>query len=421
MSNRVPIPRALFDTLEAITEPSASCINEYLISARIPEAEKEYQLTREFLISYRGSADTYVSYRREVERILHWSWLIAKKPLKLLTRNDIRDYLTFIQKPPLSWIATQNSPRFQLKEGIKVHNPAWRPFVVRVSKVRRRNGETPDKSIYQLGNKSLQALFAGLSTYFSFLQQEEYLENNPIILVRQKNRYIQRQQTTRVTRKLSHLQWQTVIETAECLAKQNPEYERTLFLMSAFYLLGLRISELAETPGRIPNMGDFMPDKQGLWWFTTVGKGNKMREVAVPDAMLEALKRYRQHYGLTPLPTREEPTPLLFKQRGRGGLGTRQIRNLVQFCFNQAIAKLETTGKVDEAQDLASATVHWLRHTAISSDIEYRPREHIRDDVGHENAATMDKYIDTDRADRHASAKRKRLKPLIKDTKVVQE
>lgn len=412
MAKHHPTPRALFDTLENINDDTPPCVTDYLASLKIPEVNKEYQLTQEFLLSYVGSADTFTSYRREVERLLQWAWLIAKKSIKDITRNDIRDYLEFVSQPPLSWITTQNHPRFQLKEGLRIHHPKWRPFVVRVNKVRRRQGETPEKNNYQLGNKSLQALFAGLSTYFSFLQQEEYLEGNPITLVRQKNRYLQRQQTQKVTRKLSHLQWEYVITSAERLTEQNIEYERTLFMLSAFYLLGLRISELAETPGRIPKMGDFAPDKHGLWWFTTVGKGNKIRDVAVPDAMLEVLKRYRLSRSLTALPTRDEPTPLLPRQRGRGGLGTRQVRNLVQESFNYAIAELEKIGKTDEAQDLASATVHWLRHTAISSDIEIRPREHIRDDVGHENAATMDKYIDTDRLARHASAKHKPLKPL---------
>jgi len=104
-------------------------------------------------------------------------------------------------------------------------------------------------------------------------------------------------------------------------------------MISAFYLLGLRISELAETPGRIPTMGDFAPDKRGLWWFTTISKGNKSRDVAIPDEMLEILKRYRLSRGLTPLPPRNETAPLLHKQRGSGGLGTRQIRNCVQACF----------------------------------------------------------------------------------------
>ncbi len=141
----------------------------------------------------------------------------------------------------------------------------------------------------------------------------------------------------------------------------------------------------------------------------TVGKGNKIRDVAVPDTMMDILKRYRRYRDLTPLPTRDEATPLLAKQRGKGGLGTRQVRNLIQESFDVAIFKLKEDGKTDEANDLENATVHWLRHTAISTDIEDRPREHIRDDVGHENAATMDKYIDTDRFARHASAKKKSL------------
>ena len=162
-------------------------------------------------------------------------------------------------------------------------------------------------------------------------------------------------------------------------------------------------------------MGDFAPDKQSLWWFSTVGKGNKLRDVAMPDDMLEILKRYRLSLDLSPLPLRNESTPLIAKERGKGGLGTRQIRNLVQKCFDHAIYRLEKAGKTDEAQDLRAATVHWLRHTAISFSIEEnRPREDIRDDVGHESAATMDKYIDTDRLARHNSAQHKRLKPAKK-------
>ena len=85
--------------------------------------------------------------------------------------------------------------------------------------------------------------------------------------------------------------------------------------------------------------------------------------------------------------------------------------------FDLAIHSLKQAGKIDEADDLATATVHWLRHTAISSEVEYRPREHIRDDVGHENPATMDKYIDTDRLARHQSAQGKHLKPSLHENK----
>jgi integrase len=58
-------------------------------------------------------------------------------------------------------------------------------------------------------------------------------------------------------------------------------------------------------------MNDFARDGDGNWWFTTVGKGNKERQIAVSEAMLEALKRWRKHLGLSTLPSAADYTPLL--------------------------------------------------------------------------------------------------------------
>jgi len=410
------LPSSLFDTAEYLTETANSVIAR-LSSLTIPGIEEEYRLCLEFLKSYGNSNDTFTAYRREVERLLHWAWLIAKKPLKQLSRNDIRDYLQFINQPIKTWISTKTVNRFMDKDGLREPNPEWRPFVAKVSKIARRHGKQANKSTYQLSNKSIEAIFASLSSLFTFLQQENYLEVNPISLIRQKKGYIQRQQIRKVTRKLSKLQWHYVITAAKEMAESSPQHGRTLFLMSCFYLLGVRISELAYHDQRLATMGSFAPDKQGLWWFTTVGKGNKVRDIAVPDELLEALKHYRKLLDLPPLPSREEPTPLFPKIKGKNGLGARQIRNIVQEVFDKSITQLQISGKTDEAEDLATATVHWLRHTAISNEVEYRPREHIRDDVGHENPATMDKYIDTDRVARHRSAQHKKLNPEMEPEK----
>jgi site-specific recombinase XerD len=363
------------------------------------------------LASYAGSQDTFNAYRKEIERLLQWAWIVAQKPIKTIDRNDVRRYIEFATDPPADWLSDKSVARFINKNGERIHNLEWRPFVIRIGKSQRRAGQTTDNAKYHLTNPSMRALFAGLSTFFTFLQQESYIDANPVQLIRQKGRFLQKQQCQKVTRKLSDCQWRYTINTIERLASEDPHLERHLFMMCAFYLLGLRISELAETPGRIPCMGDFAPDKQSRWWFTTVGKGNKIRDIAVPDTMLTALKRYRLSQNLSPLPARGEPTPLLNKERGRGGLGTRQIRNLVQFCFDQAILELTRDGLHDEAQDLTVATVHWLRHTAISADVEHRPREHVRDDAGHENISITDRYIDIDRNARHDSARHKALKP----------
>jgi integrase len=181
--------------------------------------------------------------------------------------------------------------------------------------------------------------------------------------------------------------------------------------MNALFAMYLRISELVDTPRWQPQMGHFQADQEANWWFTTVGKGNKEREISVSDAMLEALKRYRKSRGLTALPAPGESSPLIHKTRGKGGIGsTRQIRGIVQKCFDKATDKMRREGFIEDAERLSSATVHWLRHTGISEDVKHRPREHVRDDAGHGSSAITDRYIDVERAERHASARRKVIK-----------
>src|SRR5438093_573121 len=104
MTQSPPIPKPLFDTLENIYDISVSHKN-YINSLLIQDAEKEFLLCVEFLKSYANSKDTFTSYRREIERLIHWSWLVCKKNLKNITRNDIRDYLQFVNLPPKTWIS----------------------------------------------------------------------------------------------------------------------------------------------------------------------------------------------------------------------------------------------------------------------------------------------------------------------------
>ena len=67
-------------------------------------------------------------------------------------------------------------------------------------------------------------------------------------------------------------------------------------------------------------------------------------------------------------------------------------------------------GFAEESRRLADATVHRLRHTGISEDVKHRPREHVRDDAGHGSSAITDRYIDVERAERHATARQKQLR-----------
>lgn len=410
-----PIP--LFDTLAELDNPNQLTLHnlpDYLPVKTLPSyAFEDYKYAAQFLYSYRGSEATFNAYRREVERLLQWSWLITNKSIKEIRRADFESFMEFCQKPPEAWIGTKNVARFIDKEGQRFPHPEWRPYVVSVPKIAYRNGSTPNLQKYALSQKALQAIFGVLSSFYNYLIQEDYIALNPVAQIRQKSKFIRKQQTASVIRRLGDLQWAYVIETAELLAQENPAvHERTLFIMNALYGMYLRISELAASKRWQPQMGHFQKDRDGNWWFKTVGKGNKERIITVSDAMLTALKRYRNHLGLSPLPFPGETTPMISKERGVGSISsTRHIRLIVQQCFDATVERMIKDNLAEDAEQLKVATVHWLRHTGISDDVKHRPREHVRDDAGHGSSAITDKYIDVELRARHASARKKSIKP----------
>ena len=408
-----PIP--LFDSL---TKMLATGYDVYTNLQHNTKYPNDIKCAKTFLLSYRGSEATFNAYRREIERLIQWSWLVAEKSLLDLKRDDIERFIDFCQAPPKHWIGTKNIARFISKDGQNTPNPEWRPFVVSVSKAEFKNGVKPQIAQYSLSERAIKEMLAINSSFFNFLIQENLLEANPVTQLRQKSKFIRKQQSTTVVRRLSDLQWSYVIETAELMAMENSKiHERTLFIMTALYAMYLRISELTASERWIPKMRDFNQDLDGNWWFTTVGKGNKQRMISVSNKMLSALERYRSSMGLTRLPSPSDMRPLILKSKGTGAISsTRQLRSIIQSCFDLTITRMRDSGFNLEADQLQSVTVHWLRHTGISDDVKIRPREHVRDDAGHSSSAITDKYIDIELRARHASAKHKPVKPFeVKD------
>lgn len=436
---KIFIPQALFDSLEhidfnynnvisnikyhlkincdlTINKDSELILSKFFnLNTQYNFHVKDFERTLEFLKCYTGSKGTFNSYRRDIERLLHWSWNICEKTLSELTREDIEKFINFCKKPPKSWIGIKKVPKFIENKGKRIPNFNWKPFVVTVSKIENKKGIKPNKEDFDLSEGAIKELFAILSSFFNYLIQEEYLSKNVITLIRQKSKFIRKKQDQFKIRRLSNLQWGYVIETTEKMAKDNPQlHERSLFILSALYLMYLRISELAANDRWLPTMNDFHRSHDDCWWFNTVGKGNKERQIAVSDSMLQALKRWRKFLKLSPLPTAKDNSPLLPKVRGKGPISsTTYIRDIVQMCFDNASYQLKKDGYNEEAQALMEATVHWLRHTGISNDIKIRPRDHVRIDAGHSSSITTDKYIDIELKERHASAKNKKISEEI--------
>jgi integrase len=284
--------------------------------------------------------------------------------------------------------------------------------VVTVSKSQHRRGVSAKVEEYELSQSALHDIFSILSSFYSFLIQEDFTEVNPLASIRQKSKFFRKSTSQGKIRRLTDRQWDYVIKTAEHLALYDPtRHERTLFIMSTLYAMYLRISELSASDRWTPTMNDFWQDHEGRWWFTTVGKGNKERQVTVSNSMLSALKRWRQYLNLSPLPTPGDNMVLLPKLSGRGPISSiTYLREIIQDCFDAASDQLAKDGHSLEAENLIEATVHWLRHTGISEDVKTRPREHVRDDAGHSSSAITDRYIDIHLKERHASGIDKPIK-----------
>ncbi len=121
-SKRRP-PEALFDAMAYIDDqvPPVGLTKQHA---------DDYGAVIKFLQSYTGSQGTFNSYRREVERLLHWTWLIENKTLSQVKREDVEIFIRFCQKPPKAWIGLKKAPRFIDDGAERIPNSEWRPFGV---------------------------------------------------------------------------------------------------------------------------------------------------------------------------------------------------------------------------------------------------------------------------------------------------
>lgn len=400
-----PIP--IFDNLDVLMSDA----NDpwHLESFNSDHAADDYRSVLKFLIDHaESSEDTFTSYRRDAERLLQWCWRIADKSILTLDRDDISQFMKFMVSPPAAWVGTKNVARF--KNSSKTHsrepNADWRPFVRKIPKSASKSAKSEKQATtkYQMSTAAINACFRIISAFYDRQMKDGVLPINPVAQMPRGLRKKLAPVTEAVApkRRLTDLQWSYVIETAE-LMTVDPEHERTLFIMTALYGMYLRISEIVGT-----SMGDFRQDEDQNWWFHVQGKGDKPRRVTVSDTMLSALKRYREYLGLPSLPSVGDNTPILMSNRdGTAIKSSRSIRYIVQKCFDDSYERMKKDFDDDSAETLKACTVHWLRHTGISVDVQRRPRSHVRDDAGHSHMSTTDSYIDSDDRERHETARKK--------------
>jgi integrase len=363
-------------------------------------------LKRAFAFLYEtcgNSNATYKAYRSAIERLFFFLWFKQHKTLNSLTKRDIIAFIDFSQNPDPEWIGIHGR-RFH--EGVP--NSEWRPYAIKPSKGKTQ-AETP--LIYKTSKSTITSVMARISSFLSLLVENEYIPSNPVAALRNKRQYVEKKEKHPPVKRLSIRQMEYCKAESEIMANENPEiHERTRFLIHFMLSLYLRISEVVPGERHTPQMKNFFRDSEGDWWFRVIGgKGDKSRLVAMSDEDVATLARYRQSRNLHPYPSYNEDEPLITRVRGTGQVTSdRNIRIIIQNCFDRTKRRLMEDGFDQDAHTLHEATVHWLRHTGISEDLNAneRPLSHVADDAGHQDLKTTSIYVDSDLHDRHRSKQR---------------
>lgn len=356
---RLVLPAAL-DGRAGANRASAAAIKQIA-------AETDLEAVQAWLAEFHDSPHTFRNYRKEVERLLLWSFQVLGKPLSALLREDLARYEAFLEDPqPRDVWCGPRKPR---------DDTAWRPFEGPLTAASRRQ------------------VLVILNSMFTYLVSAGYLASNPIALIRRRGRIAKREAPI-IERFLEQDVWEHVLKFIDSLPRETPgqraRQERARYLFSLLYLLGPRVSEVASH-----TMGSFV-ERRGKWWWRVLGKGEKEALIPVNQEMVSALERYRTFLGLSAMPDPEETTPLVPNIGGRRGITANMVYRIVKDVLQRAADALEPT-EPHKAQKLRRASTHWLRHTAVThqtdAGIELR---YVNRSARHANLETTKIYLHAD-------------------------
>ena len=296
-----------------------------------------------FLQEYKDSPETLRSYAKEVERLLLWCIHVAKVNISSLRRNHLTEYQEFLKNPePKKLWCGPSAARFKKDGSI---NPLWRPFAS------------------NLGANSLKKSIKILDSFFNYLVQTNYLIGNPLAVDRRRKRRNQAKPRI-IDRYLEQEEIQVTLDALSSCPIENDtqtfQVVRARYIILLLFYSGMRIAEAAHH-----TMGDFI-QREGNWFLRVIGKGKKLREIPVPDALREALAEFRLQTGLpSPEPTYREKTPLIAMQNLKESISPRRIDQILKWAFHLGAACFEPH-QPQKASKLRQASAHWLRHSYVT-------------------------------------------------------
>jgi len=205
---------------------------------------------------------------------------------------------------------------------------------------------------------------ASAKSFFKFLKEERFIENNPLVDVSQP----------RAGQSLPNV---LSIENVDRLlemssAATNAEEARDSVMIELMYAAGLRVSELVGL-----NLRDVDLDTATV---RTIGKGSKERIIPIYDSAVESVSAYIAHSRHKQVRPRTDTKEVLFLNR-RGGRLTRQ-------AFWLRLKKLATKAGIS-----SNITPHMLRHSFATHLLHGGASlRHVQELLGHSSIATTQIY-----------------------------
>ncbi|HNG48290.1 MAG TPA: tyrosine-type recombinase/integrase [Plasticicumulans sp.] len=322
-----------------------------------------------FLGEFADVPHTQRSYRKEVVRFHLWCRLQRQRDLAGITRADVQAWEGFLAAPPPEWIGPRHA---------RLGSPGWRPFEGPLTAASRRQAAVI------------------LGGFYGYLQRCRYLDYNPFLVMRR--RAGARTDATAPMRVLSRETLERVLQVlgsradAAGDARRRDEAERRLFTVRFLVNAGLRRAELARA-----HMSDLLQREDGdgrpaQWFLSVCGKGGRLRQVALNEAALQALGRWRSHLQATHgLDAQQGALLVPWKRAGEraaAGVSEAVVYRLVKAALADAGRVLAAEFPADAAL-LTRASPHWLRHSyatlTANADV---PLELVRDQLGHASLDT---------------------------------
>lgn len=365
------------------------------------QADNDLAAVRAWVASKAAQSHTQRAYRKEAERFVLWAIVQRGKPLSSMSQEDCVAYRDFLAdpQPSVRWCGPRSRQRW---------SPAWRPFEGPLSASAQRYAVTVLKNLY------------------GFLVDQNYLMGNPWNAVTAVRSAAPRLQTGR---SLTQAQWKWVEQRLDELPASSTSH-RLRVALRLLYATGLRLSEVVAaragdlTPVEYNTGADDDTPVRG-WMLRVIGKGQKIREVPVPDNVVAAIDGYLASRGLagdvqaatnqtafllgkaSDIAERAPSLAASLAAQPEQGIAATTLYDQIKAFFTSCSNRMLAEGDVKGSQRLARASTHWLRHSHASHAIaKGLPIEIAQQNLGHASLATTTIYVTTEQRQRLQAMKK---------------